>query len=70
MFAFRGENAVGCTIIEQTDDPNKCTLHWIVNVDLKIWLPGGIFDKEMSQMMFRISIIFFNPLGMSALKFI
>ncbi|VEN37202.1 unnamed protein product [Callosobruchus maculatus] len=49
----RGESAVGCTIIEQTDDPNKCTLYWIVNVDLKMWLPRGIFDKEMSQMMFR-----------------
>ncbi|VEN37204.1 unnamed protein product [Callosobruchus maculatus] len=48
----RGESAVGCTIIEQTDDPNKCTLYWIVNVDLKMWLPRGIFDKEMSQMMF------------------
>nr|CAH7722246.1 unnamed protein product [Callosobruchus chinensis] len=27
--------------------------NWIVNVDLKMWLPRGIFDKEMSQMMFR-----------------
>ncbi|CAH1102318.1 unnamed protein product [Psylliodes chrysocephalus] len=49
----RGENGVGCFVMEAVDNPNKCILHWIVNIDLKLWLPSGILDKEMAAMMFK-----------------
>ncbi|XP_018576902.1 steroidogenic acute regulatory protein-like [Anoplophora glabripennis] len=50
----RGENGVGCWIMETVrDNQNKCNFYWIVNTDLKLRIPGLIFTKEMSAMMFN-----------------
>lgn len=47
----RAENGVGCSIIEATDNPNRCNLTWIVNTDLKIWIPDSLLVKEIPAMM-------------------
>ncbi|CAG9860018.1 unnamed protein product [Phyllotreta striolata] len=49
----RGENNIGCFVIETMDDSKKSVLHWIVNIDLKLWLPGTVLDSEMTNMMFN-----------------
>ncbi|XP_023020470.2 steroidogenic acute regulatory protein-like [Leptinotarsa decemlineata] len=51
----RGENGVGCYVIEPTEDTHKCILYWIVDIDLKMWIPSQIFEKEMAQMMFKFT---------------
>ncbi|KAJ8925633.1 hypothetical protein NQ315_009478 [Exocentrus adspersus] len=48
----RGENGVGCWIMETVcDNQNKCNFYWIVNTNLKIWLPGRVFTNCMIEMM-------------------
>ncbi|KAG5858432.1 hypothetical protein JTB14_029783 [Gonioctena quinquepunctata] len=49
----RGETGVGCSVIEPSEDPRKCTLHWIVDTDLKMWILNSVFKKEMANMMFQ-----------------
>ncbi|KAJ8942315.1 hypothetical protein NQ318_005307 [Aromia moschata] len=49
----RGENGVCCWVMQSIPGKqDKCNFYWIVNTNLKIWLPGTILAKEMASMMF------------------
>ncbi|XP_028147511.2 steroidogenic acute regulatory protein-like [Diabrotica virgifera virgifera] len=50
---IRGENGVGCYVIDGSGSPNKCILNWVVNTDLKLWLPSSLVDKEMGGMLLK-----------------
>ncbi|KAL2717679.1 stAR-related lipid transfer protein 3 isoform X2 [Vespula squamosa] len=46
----RGENGVSCWAAEElTDgDPSKCRFTWILNTNLKGWLPQKVVDRSLS----------------------
>ncbi|CAH1116944.1 unnamed protein product [Phaedon cochleariae] len=48
----RGENGVGCFVIEETSQTDISMFHWIMNTNLKIWIPSTILEKEVAHMMF------------------
>eukprot|EP00058_Branchiostoma_floridae_P027453 XP_002612944.1 hypothetical protein BRAFLDRAFT_213400 [Branchiostoma floridae] len=46
---IRGENKPGCYAMMTLDnEPNKCLFIWIVNVDLKGWIPQYLIDQAMA----------------------
>ncbi|KAI8483806.1 StAR- lipid transfer protein 3 [Branchiostoma belcheri] len=46
---IRGENKPGCYAMMPIDnEPNKCLFIWIVNVDLKGWIPQYLIDQAMA----------------------
>lgn len=50
MFSLRGENGAGCWAAEELSDEytNKCRFTWILNTNLKGWLPQTVVERSMS----------------------
>jgi len=49
----RGENGPGCWAMRPVDgDPNKCLFQWLLDTDLKGWIPQYIIDKALSGAQF------------------
>lgn len=47
---IRGENGAGCWAAEELSDEhsNKCRFTWILNTNLKGWIPQAVVDRSMS----------------------
>ncbi|XP_014468240.1 PREDICTED: stAR-related lipid transfer protein 3 [Dinoponera quadriceps] len=47
---IRGENGVGCWAAEELSDENsnKCRFTWILNTNLKGWIPQKVVDRTVS----------------------
>lgn len=44
----RGENGPGCWAMRPVDsDPEKCLFQWLLDTDLKGWIPQSIIDKAL-----------------------
>merc|ERR1719495_1933560 len=44
----RGENGPGCWAMRPIDgNPNKCLFQWLLDTDLKGWIPQSIIDKAL-----------------------
>lgn len=44
----RGENGPGCWVMRPVEsDPNKCLFQWLLDTDLKGWIPQSIIDKAL-----------------------
>eukprot|EP00091_Calanus_sinicus_P004103 TRINITY_DN14307_c0_g1_i1.p1 TRINITY_DN14307_c0_g1~~TRINITY_DN14307_c0_g1_i1.p1 ORF type:complete len:101 (-),score=31.29 TRINITY_DN14307_c0_g1_i1:92-394(-) len=49
----RGENGPGCWAMRPVDgDPNMCLFQWLLDTDLKGWIPQSIIDKALSGAQF------------------
>jgi len=49
----RGENGPGCWAMRPVEsDPNKCLFQWLLDTDLKGWIPQYIIDKALSGAQF------------------
>lgn len=49
----RGENGPGCWAMRPVDgDPNLCLFQWLLDTDLKGWIPQSIIDKALSGAQF------------------
>lgn len=47
---IRGENGISCWAAEELpDDEGKCRFTWILNTNLKGWLPQNIVEKSMTH---------------------
>ena len=45
----RAENKLSCCAAEQLpNDESRCRFTWIINTNLKGWLPQKVVDKSMS----------------------
>lgn len=48
-FCSRAENNVSCCAAEELpNELNKCRFTWIIDTNLKGWIPQRIVDKSMS----------------------
>jgi hypothetical protein len=48
-FFFRGENGPGCFAISACDDDEDCsTFQWLLNTDLKGWIPKGVIESTLT----------------------
>ncbi|XP_077457520.1 steroidogenic acute regulatory protein, mitochondrial [Stigmatopora argus] len=46
----RGENGPTCIVMKpSSQDPNKTKFTWLLNIDLKGWIPKTIINKVLSQ---------------------
>lgn len=48
---LRGENGISCFATEELSDEeaiNKCRFTWILNTNLKGWIPQTVVDRAMS----------------------
>ncbi|XP_057688024.1 steroidogenic acute regulatory protein, mitochondrial [Corythoichthys intestinalis] len=46
----RGENGPTCIVMKpSSEDPNKTKFTWLLNIDLKGWIPKTIINKVLSQ---------------------
>ncbi|XP_032687027.1 steroidogenic acute regulatory protein-like [Odontomachus brunneus] len=47
---IRGENGVGCWAAEElsAENSNKCRFTWILNTNLKGWIPQKVVDRSLS----------------------
>jgi len=44
----RGENGPGCWVMKPVEaDSNKCLFQWLLDTDLKGWIPQSIIDKAL-----------------------
>jgi len=45
----RGENGPGCWVMHPIpNEPNKCTFQWLLDTNLKGWIPQSIIDSALS----------------------
>jgi len=50
----RGENGPGCWAMKPVEsDPNKCLFQWLLDTDIKGWIPQSIIDKALSGTQFE-----------------
>jgi len=50
----RGENKSGGWVFKPVpDNPNKCIFCWIVNTDIKGWIPHYVVDQTLAGMLFQ-----------------
>ncbi|XP_025830773.1 steroidogenic acute regulatory protein-like [Agrilus planipennis] len=49
---IRGENGIGCWIMKPINgDPSKCHFLWVLNTNLKGWIPKVILDTVLPKVM-------------------
>ncbi|KAM8865628.1 steroidogenic acute regulatory protein, mitochondrial [Synchiropus picturatus] len=47
---IRAENGVTCIVLKPcADEPNKTKLTWLLNLDLKGWIPKTVINRVLSQ---------------------
>jgi len=45
----RGENGPGCWVMTPIpNEPNKCIFQWLLDTNLKGWMPQSIIDTALS----------------------
>lgn len=50
---IRGENGVGCLVMRPiNDEPYKCVFQWLLNTNLKGWIPQYLIDATLTNVMF------------------
>lgn len=51
---IRGENGVGCWVMRPiNEEPNKCVFQWMLNTNLKGWIPQYVIDASLTNVMFE-----------------
>ncbi|XP_038638877.1 steroidogenic acute regulatory protein-like [Scyliorhinus canicula] len=45
----RAETGISCIILHPTDNKNKTRFTWLLNMDLKGWLPKSLINQALSQ---------------------
>ena len=49
-FDFRGENGPGCFAISPADDDPECSnFQWVLNTDLKGWIPKAVIESTLTN---------------------
>lgn len=48
----RGENGPGCWVFQPDEEaPKKCSFHWLLDTDLKGWIPQYVIDQALTHAM-------------------
>ena len=50
----RGHNGSGCWAFTEREGEDWCTFHWILDTDLKGWLPRRIVDTALTGVMTQL----------------
>ncbi|GLV39631.1 Start1 [Carabus blaptoides fortunei] len=50
---IRGENGIGCWVMRPiNDEPYKCVFQWLLNTNLKGWIPQKLLETALTSVMF------------------